>query len=369
MFHSKYTVLILGLLISTSSIFAQSKPQLEVVASFSTERPGNIAVSKKGRVFITMSDPTASKYVVKEILPDGNIRIFPDTAWTSKPSQQSIKGINRTIGIQISKEILWVLDIGDNSTQPKQAPKLIGWDINTRKLHRIFVLPEAVLHPSSFLQDFVIDEKHETAIIADMSLGGMLYPAVPAFVIIDLKTGYSRRILENDKSFQPVDEDLNVNRRPLSHTNSEGQIINPHYPLNPITIDAEMKWIYFGALGGEKIFRVATDNVADENLSDKILSERIEYYATKPKSDGIKIDDKGRIYVTDVENNAIGISTPDGYSILVQDNSLISWPDGIAISPNGYLYFTSNQLQNKPWWNNGKDDSKPPFYVLRIKAD
>jgi len=365
----KYTALLLSLLVSTNSIFAQTKSKLEVVASFATERPGNIAISESGRIFITMSDPTASKYVLKEILSNGKIQNFPDTIWTAKSKQQSVKGISRTIGIQVSKEILWVLDIGDNNTILKQSPKLIGWNINTRQLHKVFILPDEILHPSSFLQDFVIDEKHGTAIIADMSLGGMVYPAVPAFVIIDLQTGYSRRVLENDISFQPIDEDLVINGRPLSHTYPDGKIINPHYPLNPITIDAEMKWIYFGALGGEKIFRISTESLANENLSNENLSTKIEYYAAKPKSDGIKIDKNGKIYITDLENNAIGIATPKGYSILVQDPSLISWPDGIAISSNGYLYFTSNQLQNKPWWNNGKDDSKPPYYVLRVKSE
>ncbi|MGC5746306.1 L-dopachrome tautomerase-related protein [Chryseobacterium sp. NFX27] len=368
--HKNITKLLLtaiALLLTNISASAQSDNRLEIVASFQTERPGNIAVSKKGRVFITMSDASVSKFVVKEILSNGKLEDFPDISWTGKPQGNSIKGISRTIGIQVSDEILWVLDIGDNSTFPKQPPKLIGWDIETKKLYKIFTLPESVLHSSSFLQDFVIDEKHQTAILADMSLGGMIYPSVPAFIVIDLKTGYSRRVLENDVSLQSSNEDLVINGRPLSHTYPDGKIINPRYPLNPIAIDATMEWIYFGALGGHTIFRIPTQYLADENFTDSQLSQKIEYYTAKPKSDGIKINGKGEVFITDVENNAIGIATPIGYSILVQDRALLSWPDGLALSANGYLYITSNQLQNKPWWNNGKDDSQPPYYVLRIK--
>lgn len=365
----KNTALILSLLVLGNSIFAQSQNELEVVATFATERPGNIAVSENGRIFITMSDASVSKFVVKEILANGKIQDFPDTIWTAKPQPNSIKGISRTIGIQVSKDILWVLDIGDNSANPKQSPKLIGWNIDTKKLHKIFILSDAVLRPSSFLQDFVIDEKNKTAILADMSLGGMIYPAVPAFVVIDLTTGFSRRVLENDKSFQPEDEDLVVNGKPLSHTYPDGKIVNPQYPLNPIAIDSEMKWVYFGALGGHKIYRIATENLANENLNDHQLSQQIEFYAKKPKSDGFKIDKKGQIYVTDVENNAIGIATPKVYKILVQDKKLLSWPDGISIGNDGFLYITTDQLQHKPWWNNGKDDSKPPFYVLRMRVE
>lgn len=365
----KNTTLLLGLFICANSIFAQPQHKLEIVASFASERPGNIAVSEKGRIFITMSDPSCSKYVVKEILTNGTMQDFPDTIWTAKPQAHSIKGISRTIGIQVSNAILWGLDIGDNSTSPKQAPKLIGWNINTRKLYKVFTLPDAVLHPSSFLQDFVIDEKHQTAILADMSMGGMVYPAVPAFIVINLETGYSRRVLENHKSFQPADEDLFINGKPLSHTYPGGKIVNPHYPLNPIAIDSAMKWIYFGALGGHEIYRILAEGIANENSDDSQLSEQIEFYAVKPKSDGFKINNRGQIYVTDVENNAIGIATPKGYKILVQDKKLLSWPDGISIGNEGYLYITSDQLQNKPWWNNGKDDSQPPYYVLRMRIE
>jgi len=141
--------------------------------------------------------------------------------------------------------------------------------------------------------------------------------------------------VENDKIFQPAEEDLVINGKPLSHTYPDGKIVNPHYPLNPVSIDSEMKWVYFGALGGHKIYRIATENLANENLSDNQLSKQIEFFANKPKSDGFKIDKKGQIYVTDVENNAIAIATSKGYKILVQDKKLLSWPDGISIANDG----------------------------------
>jgi len=132
--------------------------------------------------------------------------------------------------------------------------------------------------------------------------------------------------VENDKIFQPAEEDLVINGKPLSHTYPDGKIVNPHYPLNPVSIDSEMKWVYFGALGGHKIYRIATENLANENLSDNQLSKQIEFFANKPKSDGFKIDKKGQIYVTDVENNAIAIATSKGYKILVQDKNYFPGP-------------------------------------------
>ncbi|MEY8758974.1 L-dopachrome tautomerase-related protein [Chryseobacterium tongliaoense] len=347
---------------------SKTKADIEIVSTFTDERPSNIAISPEGRIFVTMSAEGKTEFLVREILPDGKIINFPDEEWIKRPVGNSIKGINSAIGIQVSSDnILWVLDMGNASANPKQAPKLIGWDIKSRKLVHVYPLPDAVLRPSSFLQDFVIDEKHHTAVIADMTMGGMILPATPAFVVVDLKTGYSRRVLENHTSFQPVDEPVIVNGRALSHQFADGKKYEPRYPLNPISIDPERNWIYYGALGGEKIYRIEADAVANEELQSTDLEKRVEYYAPKPKSDGFKVGSHGQIYVTDVEHNAIGVSTPGKYTILAQDNTLFSWPDGVAISLNGYVYVVSDQLQNKPWWNNNQNVSKPPYYVLRIK--
>lgn len=361
---------VLGVLhATTTTVSAQSKAKLEIVSTFPSERPGNVAVSPEGRVFVTMSALGETKYMVKEILPNGQAVNFPDSTWIIKPKGNSFKGINSTIGINVSSDnTLWVLDMGNKKSEPKQAPKLIGWNIKTKKLAHVFPLPDAVLRPTSFLQDFVIDEKNNTAVIADMSIDGLILPAVPAFIVIDLKTGYSRRILENHETFQSLDEPAIINGRKVSHIYPDGTVYEPKYPLNPISIDKEMKWIYYGAMGGHKIYRIAAEAVANEALSNNELSAKIEFYANKPKTDGFKVGEKGEVYVTDIEHNAVGVATPKGYTILAQDKDLLSWPDGVALSKDGYLYIVANQLHNTAWLNNNKDVSNPPYYVLRIKV-
>ncbi|QEC42287.1 L-dopachrome tautomerase-related protein [Pseudobacter ginsenosidimutans] len=346
---------------------AQSNAKLEIVTSFNKERPGNVAISPTGRVFITMSDATASPYKVKEILPDGTVVDFPDTIWTRKPQGHSYKGVNAAIGIQATSDnVLWVMDLGDRKAQPVQAPKLIAWDISTRKLLHVYPIPDAVLRSNSFLQDFVIDEKNHAAVIADMSMAGLVLPAMPAFIVIDLQTGYARRVLENHHSFQPVDEDIVIDKQVISHLFPDGSVLKPRYPLNPISIDRKMEWIYYGALSGRSIFRVPAAALSSPGSDDSALSKKIVYYAAKPKSDGIKAGNRV-LFVTDIENSAVVMATPAGYSVLVKDTALISWPDGLAIAPDGYLYLVSNQLHKRPFWNLGKEESKPPYYLLRVK--
>lgn len=354
------------MIILSTQIFAQNK--LEVVAEFPSERPGNIAVSPEGRIFITMSALVSNEYMVREILPDGTTIAFPDAQWASQPVTNSgIKGISATIGIQVTADnVLWVLDMGNSHTNPKQNPKLIGWDLATRKLSKVYILPDTVLSPTSFLQDFVIDLKNNTAVIADMT-SSMSSTINPAFVVINLNTGYARRVLENNASFLPLDEPILIEGIKVTHKKPDGQSIQPKNALNPIAIDKGNNFIYFGAMGAKKIFRIPTSALADESLTDQEVAKFISYYAEKPISDGFKVGENGRVYVTDIQQNAVGISRPEGYQKLVSDKRL-SWPDGLAIS-NGYLYITANQLNHLPLLNNGVDASKPPYYVFRIKLE
>jgi hypothetical protein len=361
----KYFLLSVTVFLSTQ-IFAQNK--LEVVAEFSNERPGNIAVSSEGRVFITMSALVSSKYMVREILPNGTTIPFPNEEWVTQPANSSSsKGINGTIGIQVSSDnVLWVLDMGNSGATPKQNPKLIGWDITTRKLSKVFIIPDAVLNPTSFLQDFIIDMKNNTAVIADMT-NSMSGPINPAFVVINLKTGFTRRVLENNPSFLPLDEPIVVDGVKVTHKNAEGKSIQPHNALNPIAIDRENNYIYFGAMGAKRIYRIPASILADESLSNEAAAKYISFYAEKPISDGFKVGENGNVYTTDVQENAVGVSNPKGYQKLVSDKRL-SWPDGLALY-NGYLYIVANQLHHLPLLNNGVDASNPPYFVFRIKLD
>jgi sugar lactone lactonase YvrE len=135
--------------------------------------------------------------------------------------------------------------------------------------------------------------------------------------------------------------------------------------LNPITIDPAYEWVYFGALNGRTIKRVpaaAFDGTASE------VAVRIEAYGPKPFSDGITVDGAGNVYITDIEHNAIGVTTPAGYRIIAELPKGQSWPDGFSFGPDGFVYATVNQLDRSAALNGGKDAGKPPFQLVRVKA-
>ena len=92
----------------------------------------------------------------------------------------------------------------------------------------------------------------------------------------------------------------------------------------------------------------------------------MERYRGKPPSDGISIDREGNVYVTDVGEGAVGVSTADGYRVLARDPRMI-WPDGLAFGPDGLLYVTISQFGRMPLVNDGQDKGQPPYVVLRLR--
>ena len=248
----------------------------------------------------------------------------------------------------------------------EHSPKLIGWDSVNNKLHRSIVFPSGVVNEKSFIQDIAIDTLRNRAYIADMSLDKLTGTTPsPAILVVNLETGEVKRVLENHASFQSDGKPIYVEGQIVAHLDDKKQPVYHQYGLNPIAIDPQRNWVYYGPMGGKMIYRIPAAVLADDSLNDKQMAQFIEQYREKPRTDGFTVDGNGDVYVTDIENNAIGVVKEDGYHILVQDERL-SWPDGVALSEDGTLYIVVNQLHNLPGLNQGKDTSKPPYTIFKI---
>ena len=332
-----------------------STSRLEVVAELS-QAPGNIAVTPEGRLIISQHALYMPPHPVIELLPDGSTKPFPNETWAVKPGKDGV-GLTSVLGIQSDQQgIVWMLDNGMGSS------RLVAWDTRKDALHKIVEVTEPGRVYNSFFNDIALDPVHNTIFISDVAS-----PQNSALVVVDLKTGKSRRLLEGHPSVVPDPLPIVIGDKTMS-VDKEGKG-KPTIGVDAITIDTKSEWLYYGAAQSESLWRIRTADLVNDNLSDADLATKIERYGDRPICDGITIDGSGNVYITDLTNYAIGVVEPSGnYRILFRDNKLLVWPDGMSFGPDGYIYVVVNQLHLSPVFNKGKNLSTLPYYVLRFKS-
>jgi sugar lactone lactonase YvrE len=328
--------------------------RLEVVAELA-QGPGNIAVTPDGRLIISQHPLYRPEIRVIELLPDGSVRPFPNAEWAAARNAAGI-GLDSVLGIQADQDgIVWMLDNG------RKSSRIVAWDTNTDQLQQVIEVGPPARARGSFFNDIAVDPVHRSIYISDASR------TVPAIVVVDLESGESRRVLEGHASVmaQPIAMQIGANTygvdkdgKPMASVGVDG-----------ITIDPRSDWVYYAASQGTDLWRVRAADLVDATLTDAQLAARIERYGTRPVCDGITIDGAGNVYITDITGFAVGVVDPAGeYRVLYRDEQRLSWPDGMAFGPDGYIYVVANQLHLSPPFNRGQNLAKPPFYVLRFRA-
>jgi hypothetical protein len=266
---------------------------VETVAEL-PEAPGNVAVSADGRVFFNFHpEGRPSEKVVEWV--DGKAVPFPPSfdPYTS-PFSVRIDRQNR----------LWTLDTGFQGIKP---PRLLTFDLATKKLVHRWDLPRDVAGIGSYVQDFQVSPNGKHVFLADTRVMSRR----PAVIVYDLERNLGRRVLERDPSV--LDHPFLIGAKGTKML-LLGGFFAMHPALDSIGLDAEGTWLYHGAMSGERLYRVPTKDLLDETLSPSQLSAHVEDYGPKVQSDGISLDTAGNVYLTDVEHGAISILTPDRHS-------------------------------------------------------
>jgi sugar lactone lactonase YvrE len=339
-----------------------SKPQigqLEVVAELDIT-PGNVTVSRDGRMFASIHGMRRGPAQLIEIKPGrNNWESFPNQEWNEPPGSGP-KVLNTAHGVAIdSQDRLWVIDHGNwmpNDAQPQQ-PKLLAFDINTRELVFRYDFPESTGPRGGIMQDLAVDAERGFVYIADCG-------SRPAIVVVDVNANTSRRF-ENHPALNAEDVDLVVEDKRLMFSNADGVMQPASVPVNPITLSADGETLYFGAMSGKTWYFVPA-NLFREGAGDRKIGQAIAEVGPKPVSDGASTDAEGNHFFTNLEERSIDELTNDGeLRQIVQDNRLL-WPDNIRFGPDSWLYISVNQLHRTPFFTGKSDAGKPPYYIMRV---
>ncbi|QDV70234.1 Major royal jelly protein [Rosistilla carotiformis] len=339
--------------------------ELELFAQLD-QAVGNIAYTHDGTLVLShhpffKPDIRVATYdaTAKTVVP------FPNKQWNT-PRDENDWYLDDVLGIRNdSKGIVWMLDMG---TRNNITPKLVAWDTQKNKLHRIIYIPAPASLDISQLNDFAIDEKRKLIVIADEGIARGGDGSKAALVVVDLATGMVRRVLQDHHSTAP-DRDMPtlIDGKPLG-VSANGKMTPIFVGADGITLDANNEWLYFCPLNGGKIYRLPIAALADHEMTDQQLGDKVETYSDKVNNGGLSIDQQGNLYFTNVGSHSIGfVSSPERKYSMIASDERMQWPDGISYSQNGYMYVSAAQVHLGSAFNGGKDKTSKPFYIFRFK--
>ena len=340
---------------------------LEVVAEFSEAWPSGIAVSRSGRIFVSfprVETPPAPATLAE--IQDGKAIPFPDELMNDASAGDATQRFTSIHGIAMAPgNRLFALDTGSNTMAgcDPAATALYLIDLDHNAVVRRFTFAHDVVRATSYLNDVVIDYDRGAAGTAYISDSGPQGPN--AIVVVDLDTGRSWRRLSGHPSVRGHSGDG-------FGIAAEGEAL-PAAPtgVDGIALSPDGKTLWWTPLASYDLYRCATDVLADSTRSDEEVARAVEAFEGRDFAcDGLDTDREGRVYFTDVTNNAIARLIPGErrYERILQDDRLI-WPDAVSLGPDRIIYVTSSQLNRSPQFQNGVDRRERPFRLFRAAND
>ena len=328
---------------------------LQVVASFPEHQLTGVAVSLQGRVFVNFPRWGGSHDLsVAEVVAGGAVVPYPNQAWNAwSPGDDPTR---RWVCVQSvwvdAVGTLWVLDPASprfEGVVPGGA-KLVAIDPQDDEILQVYPFGPEVAPKDSYLNDVRVDTASRTAFITDSNLG--------ALVVLDLATGEARRVFEDQRALH-ADPDLVpvIGGRELRGPGGDV----PRIHSDGIAFDPGSNRLYLHALTGRALWSIPTAPLRDVRLGDAELAARLERHGETVVTDGMLFHD-AEVLHTALERDAIIAWSPRNPLRTVVRSTLLSWPDSLAVSPDGWLYITTSQIHLDERFGGGRTQ---PYRLLR----
>lgn len=338
----------------TNEASAQGAAKLQQVASFPHQVTG-VSVSKDGRIFVNFPRWTEDAPIsVAEVTRDGQLKPYPDENWNAwrNAKKNEMSAQDHFVCVQSvvadDKGNLWVVDPAAPATAAvvPGGPKLVRIDLKTNKVAQVIRFDETAAPQGSYLNDVRLSPDGRHAYLTDAGAKG-------ALVIVELGSGKARRILDGHPSTQSEkDVVVKIDGQPLRRPDGRGV----EFAADSLALSPDGRTLYWKALTGRTLYRIATEALNNPSLSAKDLDKRAERVDELEPTDGLWIDARGRMYLSAIEQDAVKVRDGDHTTTLVQDRRL-RWPDTFSEGPDGTIYVTSSHIQDMNWFKPGSAPS------------
>lgn len=351
--HRLTTVIVLsGTLLATTSLAQQSvapskDAQLQQVASFEHQVTG-VTVSRDGRIFVNFPRWTEDAPIsVAEVTQDGQIKPYPDDQWNSwrNAKKNQMSAGDHFVCVQSvvadAHGNLWAVDPAAPATAAvvQGGPKLVRINLKTNKVAQVIHFDETVAPQGSYLNDVRFSPDGRHAYLTDAGAKG-------ALVVVDLQNGMARRVLDGHPSTQPEKNVVvKIDGQELRRPDGRGV----EFAADSIALSPDGRTLYWKALTGRTLYRITTDVLNNPRLSEKDLGAQVERVAETEPTDGLWIDERGWLYLSAIEQDAVKVREVNRITTLVQDRRL-RWPDTFSEGPDGTIYVTSSRIQDMSWF-------------------
>ncbi|KAF7944266.1 hypothetical protein EAE96_010668 [Botrytis aclada] len=373
-------------------------PPVEEYHYFYDQWPIGLAISKTGRVFTCYTRGTYA-YTLGEVVNQTAETAYPSLQLNTPPGglYSESNGIQFGSSLQdyfisvqalfiTPDDTLWVLDTGRPTINESRAPsmpyavpggpKLVAINLSNNSVTRTYTFPSNVHYPDSYLNDLRFDQRKNIT----ESGGGVAYLVDSSnegrngFVILDLGTGESWRMLNQHQSVLRVQEDVpSYNGLPFYLRETGMGVGFQQEGLDGLELGLWGDVLYYSPLTSNTLYSIPTSylltNPSTSPIASKLAMDNVHNLGQRGgNANGFASDSLGNIYMLMPSSNAIYIwnSTISQAVPFVRDPRII-WPDSANVGFDGYIYWNVNQLPYQSNWNEGVDRRVKPGVMLRCK--
>lgn len=353
----KNTLLAAAVAVNAASS-AMAESQLEIVAQSHSMIWNAVAVEQR-EIFVAGPRWTGSKGpAVGRLDSKHEPQPYPDEMWNAwREGADASKSFVDVNALRIDgKGSLWVVDTGSPQFGGDPLPdgaKLVQIELATGHVARVILFGSTIALPGSYVDD--VRFHGNFAYLTDAGR--------PGIIVVNLKTGDMRRVLENIPATTARDDrPIKLDAVVLNGPDSKPLRVN----TDPMEVSPDGAWFYFGTLEGPWS-RIGTQWLDDFSASAETLTAKVEPWADLPPVGGTVMAPDGSLYFSELSTNSVRRRAVDGSVMTIVQDPRLHWVDAPTIDDQNRILLPVPQLDRAPIFHHGQSQVEWPITLYRLK--